>query len=112
MLLDQISGVAPSWVDGLTLETLAASEAPAIRRHLGRLEEFDRYSRFFSAMSDENIDRYVERLDWGRMIAVGLYQDDGLIGIAELGWEKDGYCLLYTSPSPRDVEESRMPSSA
>ena len=24
----------------------------------------------------------------------------------------DGTCLLYTSPSPRDVEESRMPSSA
>ena len=25
----------------------------------------------------------------------------------------DAYsCLLYTSPSPRDVEESRMPSSA
>ena len=26
------------------------------------------------------------------------------------GWESP--CLLYTSPSPRDVEESRMPSSA
>ena len=25
---------------------------------------------------------------------------------------KMGGCLLYTSPSPRDVEESRMPSSA
>ena len=25
---------------------------------------------------------------------------------------KRGTCLLYTSPSPRDVEESRMPSSA
>ena len=24
----------------------------------------------------------------------------------------DYLCLLYTSPSPRDVEESRMPSSA
>ena len=24
----------------------------------------------------------------------------------------NGICLLYTSPSPRDVEESRMPSSA
>ena len=24
----------------------------------------------------------------------------------------DYFCLLYTSPSPRDVEESRMPSSA
>ena len=28
------------------------------------------------------------------------------------GLGKDGACLLYTSPSPRDVEESRMPSSA
>ena len=26
--------------------------------------------------------------------------------------ERDQLCLLYTSPSPRDVEESRMPSSA
>ena len=25
---------------------------------------------------------------------------------------QDSVCLLYTSPSPRDVEESRMPSSA
>ena len=25
---------------------------------------------------------------------------------------QDTICLLYTSPSPRDVEESRMPSSA
>ncbi|GAB5836479.1 hypothetical protein JMUB7551_28660 [Staphylococcus aureus] len=24
----------------------------------------------------------------------------------------DTYCLLYTSPSPRDTERSRMPSSA
>ena len=34
------------------------------------------------------------------------------------GFKNDAYegnstgCLLYTSPSPRDVEESRMPSSA
>ena len=26
--------------------------------------------------------------------------------------ERVNSCLLYTSPSPRDVEESRMPSSA
>ena len=26
--------------------------------------------------------------------------------------DKNKICLLYTSPSPRDVEESRMPSSA
>ena len=27
-------------------------------------------------------------------------------------YRQDVDCLLYTSPSPRDVEESRMPSSA
>ena len=26
--------------------------------------------------------------------------------------EEDGDCLLYTSPSPRDRQKSRMPSSA
>ena len=30
----------------------------------------------------------------------------------EMIYTTDGTCLLYTSPSPRDVEESRMPSSA
>ena len=28
------------------------------------------------------------------------------------GGARGGYCLLYTSPSPRDAHESRMPSSA
>ena len=30
----------------------------------------------------------------------------------QLAQQEDKTCLLYTSPSPRDVEESRMPSSA
>ena len=47
-------------------------------------------------------------------------------GWGSMDWRKKAYddgeqnnvnvvlsgCLLYTSPSPRDVEESRMPSSA
>ena len=32
------------------------------------------------------------------------------IALEKLGWEYG--CLLYTSPSPRDAHESRMPSSA
>ena len=36
---------------------------------------------------------------------------DGRIGIA-LNLESDNVCLLYTSPSPRDLSTSRMPSSA
>ena len=45
-------------------------------------------------------------------------QQDGYWRVYEPRWPKsaDGKyywnCLLYTSPSPRDVEESRMPSSA
>ena len=29
-----------------------------------------------------------------------------------IGLDQDPYCLLYTSPSPRDPWKSRMPSSA
>ena len=38
--------------------------------------------------------------------------DDMLVKGAEFNNGLLNICLLYTSPSPRDVEESRMPSSA
>ena len=50
---------------------------------------------------------------------IGLEDDDVTIQVYEdTSGVKPGEpventgCLLYTSPSPRDVEESRMPSSA
>ena len=33
-------------------------------------------------------------------------------GVASPGWHSFYTCLLYTSPSPRDLSTSRMPSSA
>ena len=40
-------------------------------------------------------------------------QRSAQISLKNLGQKAlNTYCLLYTSPSPRDVEESRMPSSA
>ena len=39
-------------------------------------------------------------------------QGGGNWGDNETNWSFWWGCLLYTSPSPRDVEESRMPSSA
>ena len=51
-------------------------------------------------------------------------RDDIVTPVDTMGCEENGLeerradrgrlraCLLYTSPSPRDVEESRMPSSA
>ena len=50
--------------------------------------------------------------------ATHLFEADGvLIGTTEnigymAGATKDMFCLLYTSPSPRDPNRSRMPSSA
>ena len=43
-------------------------------------------------------------VSWG-----GAYQKGQSVGIFQPVAKA---CLLYTSPSPRDVEESRMPSSA
>ena len=53
-------------------------------------------------MTDNFRDWYPTIFIW--LIALTLlvnYEDDRIL-----------FCLLYTSPSPRDVEESRMPSSA
>ena len=51
---------------------------------------------------------------------IGIYVAQTIIDEAQISYfsikqkfRRKGYgCLLYTSPSPRDVEESRMPSSA
>ena len=37
---------------------------------------------------------------------------DGIDDFRDLDSDNDGICLLYTSPSPRDLSTSRMPSSA
>ena len=38
--------------------------------------------------------------------------DDRLSAFANIGYVEKPPCLLYTSPSPRDRQKSRMPSSA
>ena len=52
-------------------------------------ETADRYGRYLQA-------------DFDKVSIASLLLPSGM----------NGDCLLYTSPSPRDVEESRMPSSA
>ena len=41
---------------------------------------------------------------------IALALDNLGVDYIEAGWP--GACLLYTSPSPRDMRRSRMPSSA
>ena len=48
-----------------------------------------------------------EVIKWG----VPHYEYNGLVG-GMASFKKHATCLLYTSPSPRDLSTSRMPSSA
>ena len=42
---------------------------------------------------------------WGILALIALFSTLAMIGLSDT-------CLLYTSPSPRDLSTSRMPSSA
>ena len=58
-----------------------------------------------------------EALDTARAIlargdALALFPEGTRVREEGLGAPKRGACLLYTSPSPRDRQKSRMPSSA
>ena len=48
----------------------------------------------------------------GCLCAVSQSVRDSGVGAVLVDFTHPSVCLLYTSPSPRDVEESRMPSSA
>ena len=54
------------------------------------------------------------RFDYGYSALAELFNDRrvGFTPTAGAFIDQQKGCLLYTSPSPRDVEESRMPSSA
>ena len=54
---------------------------------------------------------------WRWIVTAGVRTESPKQKREFLSWMKETFgepcnCLLYTSPSPRDVEESRMPSSA
>ena len=42
----------------------------------------------------------------------GVSDDEGYFSIKDIPYGNYTICLLYTSPSPRDLSTSRMPSSA
>ena len=60
---------------------------------------------YFTQIGDGNYS-----CDFGFPAMYGSHHGDGWLGVAATG--KKITCLLYTSPSPRDKRQSRMPSSA
>ena len=49
--------------------------------------------------------------DW-RALVTGWFPELADTGLRQVSWPRIDPCLLYTSPSPRDRQKSRMPSSA
>ena len=72
-----------------------------------------------NALAEKDIAKFLEGFDNGQELSFGC-SVSGLRGIELATVEgnrlavlrKDSTCLLYTSPSPRDLSTSRMPSSA
>ena len=70
--------------------------------------------RVVAAVSDERISRI--KNDGGRLSDLAIDEVMRLAGHARRDIDRLAllytFCLLYTSPSPRDRQKSRMPSSA
>ena len=74
---------------------------------------------FYKELFPDNENSGERHTDFSHPNAVYLYRDeqseDKKLRRRKMyndTWEQDYICLLYTSPSPRDTERSRMPSSA
>ena len=87
-ICNQLGGNVPTLVLGLRLSNRCPSDMLGL------------YSRLVKSLTEKH----------GPMVVIvdGINSGDDPTKAAALIYN----CLLYTSPSPRDVEESRMPSSA
>ena len=71
------------------------------------------YTEAWSGVVMKGLKLYEKYLPEGSTVEFQIGLQGGIIVNAMLaGKQHIGYCLLYTSPSPRDLSTSRMPSSA
>ena len=75
--------------------------------------DFDTISSFFKEESPDGVIHLAAESHVDRSITDPLsFINTNLVGTANLLLAARECCLLYTSPSPRDRQKSRMPSSA
>ena len=118
-------GISVSRVGGNAQIKAMKGVAGTLRLDLAQYRELEAFAKFGSDL-DKNTqaqltrgERMVEILKQGQYVPVSVENQVAIIFAASKGYldevpadKVSEYCLLYTSPSPRDVEESRMPSSA
>ena len=106
-------------------------------QHFGARKGADYIHRYFKKFYDNTLFPYLEKNKIDTIVDMGdTFDNRRNIDLATLEWTKKNYydrlqamgitvhtivgnhtayykdCLLYTSPSPRDKRQSRMPSSA
>ena len=89
---------------------IKAAEDPAAKLKEKEQEYADLFANPYSAAERGFIDEVIYPRETRRKVirAFSMLQNK----VAKLPRKKHGNCLLYTSPSPRDLSTSRMPSSA
>ena len=101
--------LAKSWlksnnINSSIFEFIHADEVISMNEHATkalRKKPNNSISVGFNALKNKEIDVFSSAGNSGAMLVGSMFSIGPIKG-----------CLLYTSPSPRDVEESRMPSSA
>lgn len=73
---------------------LSVNNKDDIKKHLLRLDHDSRRMRFFMAIGDAGIERYVDRINWGTDSGFGVFNATGdLIAFAHLA-ETDNNCTM------------------
>ena len=115
----QLTGAQALYVEIAGADGMSCAEASGLRRSNGRWLFFldEGQPAFFGLdpgfggpplRREQGLARDVAGC--GRQLGLALGRD--YPGLEGFGVERAVVCLLYTSPSPRDRQKSRMPSSA
>ena len=106
---ENVNDIAYAIMEGLWIKELNIDDPKNLKKILTRfIKTADEVIDFSeSKQVEKEMNKYTkEAIDLAVFGAPTYILDD------QIYWGQDRFCLLYTSPSPRDKSSSRMPSSA
>ena len=95
-------------IDGLERELRKSNQEKEFMRYTTK-QRNDEHHQFMSNAYDQTFTQNIQLSDWLNTTTSNLHEKRREVRAAKQQFED---CLLYTSPSPRDKRQSRMPSSA
>ena len=113
------SSLQYKYLDSLYLDkgTIGLNAIREVRNYSRQdyLNAINNYPKFWASIrkNTNNVDHFASKIDEGIEEFKNIYPDMKPAKIYfTIGAFRTNGCLLYTSPSPRDKRQSRMPSSA